>query len=191
MEDPGDHGKSKRNRVVEKAGLQDVLLKDPRFQAPSTETKKALLKALGLGDTKLYGPQSFDAIMLPQATELIDQTTLPRYLEQIVLVEMKTTKKPINDAGLAGFFFGATQREYDLAARLGDKFRFAFVVLNSANAYGKPFAVLLTLSELEHRTRAKRIQYQVNLWNTKDAHGSSSTLIIQLTPCGLSRGGHN
>ena len=179
MEDLGDHGKSKRNRVVEKAGLQDVLLKDPRFQAPSTETKKALLKALGLGDTKLYGPQSFDAIMLPQATELIDQTTLPRYLEQIVLVEMKTTKKPIKDAGLAGFFFGATQREYDLAAKLREKFRFAFVVLNSANAYGKPFAVLLTLSELEHRTRAKRIQYQVNLWNAKDAHGSSSTLIIQ------------
>ena len=179
MEDLGDHGKSKRNRVVEKAGLQDVLLKDPRFQAPSTETKKALLKALGLGDTKLYGPQSFDAIMLPQATELIDQTTLPRYLEQIVLVEMKTTKKPIKDAGLAGFFFGATQREYDLAAKLGEKFRFAFVVLNSTNTYGKPFAVLLTLPELEHRTRAKRIQYQVNLWNAKEAHGSSSTLIIQ------------
>jgi hypothetical protein len=179
VEDLGDHGKSKRNRVVEKAGLQDVLLKDPRFQAPSTETKKALLKALGLGDTKLYGPQSFDAIMLPQATELIDQTTLPRYLEQIVLVEMKTTKKPIKDAALAGFFFGATQREYDLAAKLGEKFRFAFVVLNSANAYGKPFAVLLTLSELEHRTRAKRIQYQVNLWNAKDADDSSSTLIVQ------------
>ncbi len=179
MEDPGDHGKSKRNRVVEKAGLQDVLLKDPRFQAPSTETKKALLKALGLGDTKLYGPQSFDAIMLPHPSELIDETTLPRYLEQIVLVEMKTTKKPIKDAGLAGFFFGATQREYDLAAKLGEKFRFAFVVLNSANTYGKPFAVLLTLPELEHRTRAKRIQYQVNLWNAKDAQGSSSTLIIQ------------
>ena len=179
MEDLGDHGKSKRNRVVEKAGLQDVLLKDPRFQAPSTETKKALLKALGLGDTKLYGPQSFDAIMLPQATELIDQTTLPCYLEQIVLVEMKTTKKPIKDAALAGFFFGATQREYDLAAKLGDKFRFAFVVLNSANAYGKPFAVLLTLPELEHRTRAKRVQYQVNLWNAKEAQGSDSTLIIQ------------
>jgi hypothetical protein len=179
VEDLGDHGKSKRNRVVEKAGLQDVLLKDPRFQAPSTETKKALLKALGLGDTKLYGPQSFDAIMLPQATEPIDETTLPRYLEQIVLVEMKTTKKPIKDAALAGFFFGATQREYDLAAKLGDKFRFAFVVLNSANAYGKPFAVLLTLSELEHRTRAKRIQYQVNLWNAKEAQGWDSTLIIQ------------
>ena len=178
MEDPGDHGKSKRNRIVEKAGLQDVLLRDKRFQAPTTETKKAILKALGLGDTKLYGSQSFDAIMLPQATEPIDETTLPRHLEQIVFVEMKTTKKPIKDAGLAGFFFGATQRAYALAAKLGEKFRFAFVVLNSANVYGKPFAVLLTLSELEHRTRAKRIQYQVNLWNAKDAQGSTSSFLI-------------
>jgi hypothetical protein len=178
VEDPGDHGKSKRNRIVEKAGLKDVLLRDKRFQAPTTETKKAILKALGLEDTKLYGPQSFDAIMLPEPTELIDESTLPRYLEQVVLVEMKTTKKPIKDAGLAGFFFGATQREYDLASKLGDKFRFAFVVLNTANAYGKHFAVLLTLQELEHRTRKKRVQYQVNLWNAKDAMGAESTFVI-------------
>jgi hypothetical protein len=29
VEDLGDHGKSKRNRVVEKAGLYDVLVKNP------------------------------------------------------------------------------------------------------------------------------------------------------------------
>jgi hypothetical protein len=178
VEKPGDHGKSKRNRIVEKAGLKDVLLKDKRFQTPTTKTKKAILQGLGLGDTKFYGPQSFDAIMLPQPTELIDETTLPRHLEQIVLIEMKTTKKPIKDAALAGFFFGATQREYDLATKLGEKFRFAFVVLNSANAYGKPFAVLLTLKELELRTRNKRIQYQVNLWNAKDAKGTESSFVI-------------
>jgi hypothetical protein len=178
VEEPGDHGKSKRNRIVEKAGLKDVLLKDKRFQTPTTKTKKAILQGLGLGDTKFYGPQSFDAIMLPQPTELIDETTLPRHLEQIVLIEMKTTKKPIKDAALAGFFFGATQREYDLATKLGEKFRFAFVVLNSANAYGKPFAVLLTLKELELRTRNKRIQYQVNLWNAKDAKGTESSFVI-------------
>ncbi len=178
MEDPGNHGKSKRNRIVEKAGLHDVLLKDPRFQAPTTDTKKALLNALGLGDTKLYGPQSFDAIMLPEAGTIVEESTLSLHLEQITLVEMKTTKKPIKDASLAGFFFGATQREYDLAAKLGDRFRFAFVVLNSANTYGKPFAVLLTLKELELRTRSKRIQYQVNLWGAKDAKASVSTVVV-------------
>jgi hypothetical protein len=179
VESPGDQfTKSKRNRGVEKAGLQDVLLCDQRFQAPTTETKKAILKGLGLADTKLYGPQSFDAIMLPRAELLVEEANLSLYLDKIILVEMKTTKKPIKDASLAGFFFGATQREYDLAEKLGDRFRFAFVVLNSQNIYGKPFAVLLTLQELEQRTRTKRIQYQVNLWSRKDVVASHSGLTI-------------
>ena len=59
-----------------------------------------------------------------------------------------------------------------------NRFRFAFVVLNSANIYGKPFAVLLTLQELEHRTRSKRIQYQVNLWGAKEASVNNASLII-------------
>ena len=169
MEDPGDYGKSKRNRVVEKAGLNDVLLKDQRFQAPDLETKKAILIALGLTDSKAYGPQSFDAIMTNKSVGVINTKNITDNIGQIVLVEMKTTKKPIKDSSLAGFFFGATQREYDLAAKLGDKFRFAFVILSSDNIYNKPFAVLLTLQELELRTRSKRIQYQVNLWSKNEA----------------------
>jgi hypothetical protein len=169
VEDLGDHGKSKRNRVVEKAGLNDVLLKDQRFQAPDLETKKAILIALRLTDSKAFGPQSFDAIMTSKPAGIINSKNIADYISDIVLVEMKTTKKPIKDSSLAGFFFGATQREYDLAAKLGDKFRFAFVVLNSNNIYNKPFAVLLTLKELEIRTRSKRIQYQVNLWSKNDA----------------------
>jgi len=178
VEDPGDHGKSKRNRVVEKAGLNDVLLKDPRFQAPDLETKKAILVGLGLTDSKAYGPQSFDAIMTTQSSVIIHAQNTHEFLHDIVLVEMKTTKKPIKDSSLAGFFFGATQREYDLAAKLGDKFCFAFVVLNSNNIYSKPFAVLLTLKELEIRTRAKRIQYQVNLWSKNDVKDKTDTSII-------------
>jgi hypothetical protein len=42
VEDLGDHGKSQRNRAVEKAGLHDVLLKDMRFQAPTTATKNVV-----------------------------------------------------------------------------------------------------------------------------------------------------
>lgn len=181
MEDLGDHGKSKRNRAVEKAGLQEVLLRDERFQAPDLETKKLILVSLGLTDSKAFGPQSFDAIMLPEPMSKITTQNVASFIEKIILVEMKTTKKPIEDSSLAGFFFGATQREYDLAAKLGDKFRFAFVVLNSKNIYQKPFAVLLTLTELEQRTRNKRIQYQVNLWSKKDASVfSENSIVIKL-----------
>ena len=75
---------------------------------------------------------------------------------------MKTTKKAIADQALRGFFFGATEREYAMAKALGPRYCFAFVVLNETNVFGKPFAVLLTLEEVEQRTHARRVQYQVN-----------------------------
>src|SRR5205823_3367534 len=78
------------------------------------------------------------------------------------LVEVKSTRKPIKDANLNGFFFGATEREYAMAAALGDRYLFAFIVLSSVNNFGRPFAVLLTLDQVVERTRAKRTQFQVN-----------------------------
>lgn len=61
-----------------------------------------------------------------------------------------------------------------MAQKLGDRFRFAFVVLNdkrdkkgNPNTYGRPFAVLLTHDELVARTQTKRVQFQVNLKSRK------------------------
>lgn len=78
------------------------------------------------------------------------------------MVEMKVTKKPIRNEALNGFFFGATERERAMATALGEKYRFAFVVLSDDNDHGRPFAVLLGLAEVERRTRPWRVQYQVN-----------------------------
>ncbi len=64
------------------------------------------------------------------------------------LIEMKTTRKPIVGAELRNFFFGATEREYAMAKALGDRYLFAFIVLNDANQYGRPFAALLSLEEV-------------------------------------------
>ncbi len=49
-----------------------------------------------------------------------------------------------------------------MAAALEDRYLFAFIVLNSTNIYGRPFAVLLTMAEVVQRTRALRTQFQVN-----------------------------
>lgn len=177
MSSPGDHEKSAKNRVTEKAGLA-VLLADAkgRFQAPDTAAKKELLKHFGLGeDSANYGAQSFDAVYSDTPVPTLTAGNVAQFAERLHIVEMKTTKKPIPDSSLAGFFFGATEREYKLAEKLGDRFRFAFVVLNAwadkketiPNAYGRPFAVLLTHDELVVRTQTKRVQFQVNLKSKK------------------------
>ena len=95
---------------------------------------------------------------LPPITAESVETVFPL----LRLVEMKVTKKSIRNEALNGFFFGATERERAMTTKLGEKYLFAFVVLTDANDYRAPFAVLLTLEELELRTRPWRVQYQVN-----------------------------
>lgn len=151
--------KSGRNRGTENAGLA-VLLQDGRFQAVPRDLKRLILAELGAPGAP---PQAFDAVMTSASTGPITAVTLPSELPGLLLVEMKTTRKPIKDTRLEGFFFGVTESELNLASQLGDHYAFAFVVLNSENAFGRPFFVLLSLSQLEQRIRSKRTQFQVTL----------------------------
>ena len=65
-----------------------------------------------------------------------------------------------------------------MAAALGDRYLFAFVVLSSVNDYERPFAVLLSLEEVEARTRSKRIQFQVNFRSDIQPTDVPKTLIV-------------
>jgi hypothetical protein len=151
--------KSRTNKGTEKAGL-GLLLTDARFQVPNLATKRRILESIG--KSVAFGVQTFDAIMTPEPMPPITSKSVEGLFPTLRLIEMKTTRKPIQNELLHRFFFGATEREYDMARALGDQYLFAFIVLNSANEYGRPFAVLLTLDEVERRTQNRRIQYQVN-----------------------------
>ena len=88
----------------------------------------------------------------------VDSNFIQTYLEDIILVELKTTKKYLPE-NPKGFFFGATENEFNFGKILGDRFRFCFVSLNEKlQSY-----VLLTIEELEIKIRNRRIQYQINL----------------------------
>lgn len=151
--------KSKSNKGTEKEGL-GLLLTDPRFQVPNLATKRRILELIG--KTEAFGTQTFDAVMTPEPLPPVTAENVDGLFPTLRLIEMKTTRKAIQNSALHGFFFGATEREYDMARTLGDRYLFAFIVLNSGNEYGRPFAVLLTLGEVERRTQKRRIQYQVN-----------------------------
>src|SRR5262245_40248670 len=151
--------KSLANSGTEKAGLS-LLLANQRFQVPNLATKRRILELIGKSEG--FGTQTFDAVMTPIAEPPITVENVDGLFPDLRLIEMKTTRKPIQNASLNGFFFGATEREYEMARTLGERYLFAFIVLNSANEYLQPFAVLLTLDEVERRTRKRRTQYQVN-----------------------------
>ncbi len=142
--------KSKENRSTEKSGLS-ILLRDPRFQIVDTVTKRRIIELIGVSGT--FGIQTFDLVMTSQPREPVSLANIDRLFQELTLVEMKVTKKPIKNQALNGFFFGATERERAMATALGNKYLFAFVVLTTENEYRRPFAVLLALDELERRTR--------------------------------------
>ena len=98
-------------------------------------------------------------IYLPEMVgEITDTDFIQTYLEDIILVELKTTKKYLPE-NPKGFFFGATENEFNFGKILGSRFRFCFVSLNEK---GSSYA-FLTLEELEERIKNRRIQYQINL----------------------------
>jgi hypothetical protein len=151
--------KSGANKKTEKEGIS-LLLRDPRFQIVTSATKSRILELIGKKGT--FGTRSFDLVMTESPAPPITVDNVAEFLPNLTLVEMKTTKGAVSDQSLSGFFFGATEREYAMAKALGSQYCFAFVVLNATNVFGKPFAVLLDLDEVEQRTRGLRVQFQVN-----------------------------
>ena len=143
------------NNVTEKEGVNFLIDNYSGFYKIDLATKKQLLDLLNIEHRFL---QSFDLIYLPELSgKVIDNKFLHTYLEDLIFIELKTTKKYLPE-NPKGFFFGATENEFNFGEILGSRFRFCFVSLHEK---GSSYA-LLTLSELEGRIKNKRIQFQIN-----------------------------
>jgi len=144
------------NNVTEKEGVNYLIENYTGFFKVDLTTKKELLNLLNIEHRFL---QAFDLIYVPEMVgKVVDSDFIQTYLEDIIFVELKTTKKYLPE-NPKGFFFGATENEFNFGKILGLRFRFCFVSLNEK---GSSFA-FLTLNELEDRIKTRRIQYQINL----------------------------
>jgi hypothetical protein len=151
--------KSARNHRLETLGKDFVLL-DRRFQRPSRAVKTEVLRLLGLaGD---FTGASFDLVMTSRPAPELTVANLTHWIDDLTLIEMKTTADAIRNKALAGFFFGSSETQYNLSAAARNRILWAFVVLNDANDYGRPFFTLLTFQQVVSKTRTKRVQFQVN-----------------------------
>ncbi|WP_320002842.1 hypothetical protein [Shiella aurantiaca] len=144
------------NNVTEKEGVNYLIENYTGFFKIDLATKKELLDLLKIDHRFL---QAFDLIYVPDMVgKEVTSNFLQTYLEDIILVELKTTKKYLPE-NPKGFFFGATENEFNFGKILGDRFRFCFV---SINEKGSSYS-LKTIEELEALIKNKRIQYQINL----------------------------
>ena len=145
------------NNVTEKEGINFLIENYTGFFKIDLATKKELLDLLKIEHRFL---QAFDLIYVPEMVgKVVDAGFIQIYLDDIILIELKTTKKYLPE-NPKGFFFGATENEFNFGKILGSRFRFCFVSLNEK---GSSYA-FLTLEELEGMIKNRRIQYQINLW---------------------------
>ncbi len=142
------------NNKSEKEAISFLLSKNINFLNPDKGSRKIIMEMLGI-DRKFS--RSFDLILIPGFTNLEEIIQLNK-IEQITLIELKTTKKKLENLP-TGFFFGATESEFTLAKQLGDNYQFCFVSLHEET---KKY-VLLNLEELNKIIKTKRIQFQINL----------------------------
>jgi len=142
------------NNRTEKAAIDYLMAADPCLWNPTSESRKLILEQL---DLPRSFSRAFDLVKVKEPLAAEAGLTVAN-IDSIDLVELKTTRKYL-PAMPKGFFFGATQNEFDLAALLGDRYRFCFVCMHP-DSLGYH---LLTLEELEPLIRTKRTQYQINL----------------------------
>lgn len=143
----------KNNRKEERA-LAYLCKTDSSFLRPSTEGRKQILDLLNI--PKKYS-RAFDLIQVHGHINSEDAITVAD-AKHVRLIELKTTEKYLPKLP-KGFFFGATQNEFDLADRLGDQYAFCFVCLND-RSLGH---TLISVPELDKLIVTKRVQYQINL----------------------------
>ncbi|MFD4819521.1 hypothetical protein [Peribacillus butanolivorans] len=142
------------NNQTEKEGILYLQSQDPHFILPDSKLRKLILRNIGISD-KFY--RTFDMIYSPGAIVQGNIIIIPD-ITKVTLIELKTTKKRLPN-NPQGFFFGATENEFNLAELLGDQYKFCFVCLHP----DCPSHKLLSLTELDSIIRTKRIQYQINL----------------------------
>ena len=142
------------NNQSEKEAIQYLIDSDKNFINPDKESRKAIMEFMGI--EKRFS-RAFDLVLIPGHSNLENVIKL-KSSNDITLVELKTTKKKLPN-NPKGFFFGATQNEFDLAESFKDQFRFCFVSLHPETKSYK----LLSLDELNEIIQSKRIQHQINI----------------------------
>ena len=144
------------NNKTEKAGIDYLTANATGFFYVDNLTRKRILELLEMPAKYV---RAFDMVYIPRFDrQILTEDFIETHIDEIILIELKVTRKYLPE-NPKGFFFGATQNEFDFGERLRDKFRFCFVSLHERGSSH----VLMTIAELEAIIRNRRIQYQINL----------------------------
>ncbi len=130
-----------------KAAAAILITKKAGFIIPTAKQRQNLLVAFAKRGKVVYG-KAFDVVKLSAPVDLADLAEVEKHLDQIIIFEVKSTRKKLK-ADFSGYFFALTAAEVLVAQSL--KKQFGFVLVN----IGTTQHLEMSLSEIF--TRAKGI----------------------------------
>ncbi len=113
-----------RNQTA-KAAARILVRKNVGFVVPNATQKRSLLVEFARRNLVVYG-KAFDVVRLLAPVNLDDPVDIERWLDKIVLCEIKSTGRKLPE-DFKGYFFALTTAELLVAQSLKQRFRFVFV----------------------------------------------------------------
>jgi hypothetical protein len=114
-----------------KRALAILVEKAVGFVMPTSAQRKNLVVAFAKNDMIIYG-KAFDCVRLNGAVNLDSIDNIEENLDRIIIIEIKSTRKQLpND--FAGHFFSLSSAEMLVAQSLKNRFKFAFVNINTGS----------------------------------------------------------
>ena len=117
------------NKLTAVAAKDFLCRKDPRFRLVTGQQKTLLVVAFAKRGVVVYG-QAFDLVHCDPSLNLNEEADIEKALGEIRLYEVKSTNRTL-EPGFAHYFFSFSTAELLVAQSLGERFRFAFLNINS------------------------------------------------------------
>lgn len=117
---------NKEGNATARLAAQILVEKNEGFFIPTAKQKKNLVVAFVKQDMIVYG-KAFDIVRLSSAVNLDDLSEVESKLDQIQLIEIKSTNKQGIGPDFKKYFFGLTGAEVLVAQSLKKQFKFALV----------------------------------------------------------------
>jgi hypothetical protein len=114
-----------------KRALAILVEKGSGFIIPSSAQRKNLVVAFAKNDMIIYG-KAFDCVRLNGEANLDSIENIESHLDLITIIEIKSTRKQV-PIDFAGHFFSLSSAEMLVAQSLRDRFKFAFVNINTGS----------------------------------------------------------
>jgi hypothetical protein len=145
------------NQQSAKKAIKILEANDSTFKSLKSSEKKNLIIAFATKDKIVYG-KAFDIIKVENGANVnfSDINDIEKNIKNIIVCEIKSTRKNLKRTNFEGYFFGLSTAELLVAQNLKENYRFVFVNINTREV------MELTLKKLFEKAKGIYPQWSIS-----------------------------